>query len=359
MVYVTAVAPAKKSLACGPSLPQDHRIVMMARRSDHRKPNAPSGPLVAFVTVGESPRDDLVPELLGHIDRPIQPVEFGALDGLSPAAVAAMAPRPGEFTLSTRAHRRTVIVSKAQIIEKLNGLLARIEREGFDLAVLLSTGPFPNLVRRGGLIEAESVIRTSIESVAMTGQTIGIVLPLARQIAEYAQGRWNGVRMRLTHAPCEPSPRLAVAARELKDCDLIVLDSIAYTEEMRTEMAAMTGRPVVLARRVVAGAVRLMLSGALESPSKAERRQAADRMAFLTPREREIMMLLVEGLPNKAIGRRLGISPRTVEIHRAHVMEKMGADSFATLVRRAIELEQAGYSASRAADRRGKTEVAP
>jgi two-component system response regulator FixJ len=45
------------------------------------------------------------------------------------------------------------------------------------------------------------------------------------------------------------------------------------------------------------------------------------------------MKLLADGLPNKGIAEALGISPRTVEIHRAHVMEKMAADSLPTLVR--------------------------
>jgi FixJ family two-component response regulator len=52
-----------------------------------------------------------------------------------------------------------------------------------------------------------------------------------------------------------------------------------------------------------------------------------------TPRERDVMRLLVEGLPNKGIAEVLRISPRTVEIHRAHVMEKMSAESLPDLVR--------------------------
>lgn len=52
-----------------------------------------------------------------------------------------------------------------------------------------------------------------------------------------------------------------------------------------------------------------------------------------TPRERDVMKLLAEGLSNKGIAEALGISPRTVEIHRAHVMDKMAADSLPTLVR--------------------------
>ena len=58
-----------------------------------------------------------------------------------------------------------------------------------------------------------------------------------------------------------------------------------------------------------------------------------------TPRERDVMELLAEGLSNKGIAESLGISPRTVEIHRAHVMEKMDADSLPTLVRMVSELK--------------------
>lgn len=63
----------------------------------------------------------------------------------------------------------------------------------------------------------------------------------------------------------------------------------------------------------------------------------AAHVSRLTPRERDVLRHLVAGRSNKAIGRELGISPRTVEIHRAHLMEKMSAGSLAQLVRMAIE----------------------
>jgi len=55
--------------------------------------------------------------------------------------------------------------------------------------------------------------------------------------------------------------------------------------------------------------------------------------AQLTPREREVLQLITNGQSNKEAGRNLGISPRTIEVHRARVMEKLGARNTADLMR--------------------------
>jgi FixJ family two-component response regulator len=78
-----------------------------------------------------------------------------------------------------------------------------------------------------------------------------------------------------------------------------------------------------------------------EQEQQLEIQALRERVAACTPREREVMRLLTNGLSNKGIAESLGISPRTVEIHRAHVMEKMAAGSLPALVRMITLMEQA------------------
>jgi FixJ family two-component response regulator len=71
-----------------------------------------------------------------------------------------------------------------------------------------------------------------------------------------------------------------------------------------------------------------------------ERSRIREQHATLTPREREVLALVTSGKANKVMAADLGLSRRTIEIHRARVMEKMGASSLAQLVRMVLDLEQ-------------------
>jgi two-component system response regulator FixJ len=74
----------------------------------------------------------------------------------------------------------------------------------------------------------------------------------------------------------------------------------------------------------------------------AQHTKIRERLDSLTEREREVLTLITRGMPNKVMAAELGVSQRTVEIHRARIMEKSGAASLAQLVRMVLDAESAG-----------------
>jgi two-component system, LuxR family, response regulator FixJ len=91
---------------------------------------------------------------------------------------------------------------------------------------------------------------------------------------------------------------------------------------------------------MLASVRRALHIGSQARTRKAETQAARNLLATLTPRERGVLDKLVQGRSNKIAAYELGISPRTVEIHRAHIMDKMDASSLSDLVRVVLAAEQ-------------------
>jgi two-component system response regulator FixJ len=94
------------------------------------------------------------------------------------------------------------------------------------------------------------------------------------------------------------------------------------------------------AERLIAGIEKALAAGEELRSKETLRVELLERLAELSPRQKEVMHLVAEGLSNKQIALRLGISPRTVENYRAWVMERMGAANIAELVRKVLIIER-------------------
>ena len=214
-------------------------------------------PRVAFVTIGQSPRVDMLPEILGAVHGEIEAVEFGVLDELGAAEVAALAPPAGEASLATRLRDGSeAVIGKRPTGERLQALFDRLDRQGFDAIALLCTGYFEHIGSRTLLIEAQRVVDAMVDAFSLGCRNLGVMLPLARQVQEFHLQDSAERRVRAAHCSPYGGDRLEAAADELADCDLLVMHCMGYTEAMRARVAERVQRPVLLARRIVAAAVQ-------------------------------------------------------------------------------------------------------
>jgi protein AroM len=303
---------------------------------------APAQPKkVMFVSVGQSPRADLIGDILANLDMPVEALELGALDGLSAREIDELRVRPGETSIVTRlADNSEIVVSKPRIGERMAQLVAAFRPNEFDLVVILSTGLFREFESTCLTVNAQRALESAVISLAAQGSPVGLIQPLERQINELDIPALQPYRVTASHALDNDKQSLARALFDLADCEIIVLNSVSFSEADREMATKVTGKPVVLARRIIASAIRLLLYQSQPITLPGMSNEFTERVNRLTARERQVMSLVAEGLSNKAIARQLGISPKTVEIHRSNVMSKMEVASSAALIRMVI---QAGH----------------
>lgn len=129
-----------------------------------------------------------------------------------------------------------------------------------------------------------------------------------------------------------------------RGCQLVVIYLTAYGDIPMTVQAMKCGAVNFLTKPVDGALLLENIKAALMRNSemlgrRKVREKLREQLAQLTSREREIMFLAVSGQTNKVIARKLGISHRTVEIHRSHIMQKMGVTCMLELANLLAELD--------------------
>jgi FixJ family two-component response regulator len=133
------------------------------------------------------------------------------------------------------------------------------------------------------------------------------------------------------------------ARLKIEECGMPIIFITARGDITLAVSAMKEGASDFFTKPFEGGAFMAAVEHALEKNKNArrialEQADLLDRYRSLTPREQEVLPLLVSGLMNKQAAAQLGITEYTVQIHRAHIMRKMKADSFASLVRMAERL---------------------
>ena len=295
-------------------------------------------PRILFITLGQSPRPDLLSELTRGLEEHAGVSEIGLLDGLSGSEIEALLTEPEHTTLITRLGNGSwVHLSRRKVSPLVADRLAAASDGAYDLVVLMSTGIFREFESTCPTVNTQRAMDAAIISVAAAGDTVGIIFPLIRQIQEMETPALSLFDTRFEHAAHGDVNQLRRAASALKDCAYIVLNSVGYGEAERLLVSQLTGKPVILPRRIIANSIRLILSSMVKSRVAENATDLQSRLENLTTRERQVMSLVCEGLSNKAIARQLGISHKTVEIHRSNILRKMQVPSSGALIRMMVK----------------------
>lgn len=206
---------------------------------------------IAFLTTGQAPRVDLVPEMVEEIAAPIEVIEAGMLDQLSAQEIQALRPAPDAPVIVSRLRDGTeVTMDHGKVATGLQPLIDA--HADADVLVLLCTGSFPALRSDADLLKAGPVVDERVAELGQSGRRIGVMVPGAAQIGTYQKADGS---MIAAHASPYGAPRWREAVGELAEADAIVMHCMGYTRAMGDEVAVLSGKPTYVSRSLVAAAV--------------------------------------------------------------------------------------------------------
>jgi protein AroM len=225
------------------------------------KPMPAMAARLGALTVGQSPRSDIVPELRAILGQAVEIVEAGALDGLSAEEIAQMAPAEGDRVLVTRLRDGTSTrIGHHRVVPLLQGRLDALSPR-VEAVLLLCTGSFEPFLSFRPILYAERLMLAMVQ--ALAPHHLGVITPDPDQVDEQ-QGRWRPAVDRLSIVSASPytaADALPPLAVELagRGADLIILDSLGYGLAMKAAVRRAADRPVLLPRTVMARAAAELL----------------------------------------------------------------------------------------------------
>lgn len=192
------------------------------------------------------------------------------------------------------------------------------------------------------VVDDDAEVRRALERLLRSTGYAAWAFPSAKAFIESGRGQHPGCLVLDVRMP-ELSGLDLQQALDEAGCHMPIIFITGYGDVPTAVRAIRRGAVDMLIkpvdeRQLFAAVARALQIDRAEQAMRAEQAELGRRYARLTPRERQVFALVVAGLLNKQVAARLGTSERTVKVHRARVMRKLGVESFAELVRLGTQL---------------------
>jgi len=221
---------------------------------------------IGMTTIGQSPRDDLVPDIQRAFSVPVEILQCGTLDGLDAANIQRFGPDDREVGIVARLQDgSSVLISHAKIMPRMQAAVDEMIARGAEFVVILCGADW-SAIRCDRPVVNPGLLYPAIITALARGRRLGIIKPSAGQV-EQEQERYAKLGILATVVSASPytgDSRLAAAAtaaRYLREqqVDLVWMTCVGMDEPMRVVVEEIVGCPVILARTLLARVVDALL----------------------------------------------------------------------------------------------------
>lgn len=212
---------------------------------------------IGAITVGQSPRIDVTEDIMGIFNGKAQLLERGGLDGLTREEIGKFQPVEGDYVLVSRLNDGTsVTFAERHILPRLQEAIKELEHEGVAFIMMFCTGKFPDTLKSSVPLIYPCEILDRIVPLLTSNSSIAVVTPSPLQLTQ-SKEKWSQIVdkvMVVSGSPYGEWKGLEKAAEQLvgAEVDLIVLDCIGFSREMKELFAKKTNKPVILPRTLLA-----------------------------------------------------------------------------------------------------------
>ncbi|MBW1864462.1 MAG: AroM family protein [Deltaproteobacteria bacterium] len=222
------------------------------------------GKKIGIITIGQSPRKDVVPEMTLFFGNNVEVLEAGALDGLTPDQVKTYYPENGMTHLVSRMRDGTeIIVAKEKLIPRIETAIIDLNRKSVSLILLLCVGNFPQFQSACLIVEPQKIVDHCIEGLIGASHRLGIVIPIAEQ-EDWVRETFSELTTSITVTVASPyagQNDLLAAAAILNEaaCDLIVMYCMGFNRQLTRPIREITAKPVIVSSAIVARTIGELL----------------------------------------------------------------------------------------------------
>ena len=225
-------------------------------------------PRIGLITIGQAPRDDIVPDMVAQIGFVVDPIQLGAIDDLTAEQVTELAPQGDEpWAVSRMRDGTEVRLAKRELVPRMQRCVNQLEELGVDLIVPLCASDWSALQSNVPFINPGGALPAIVTAMCRPGGTLGVISPTEDQ-ALLAPARYERARMPVLSTFAQPYTdedekfrQCETAGRMMAqpEVGLIYMGCMGHSRQMRAVVHDASGKPTITSNSIIAGLMAQML----------------------------------------------------------------------------------------------------